>query len=498
MNRFNFNIKNISTAFIFLCAAIVINFNWRFEYVNAQELSFEAGNFEVEHNIDQQASKLDISISSSGGQNCNPLQDDSYSSSVSFSETDIITITSETPMYGIYLIWDLPAVEWTLSYRSPSSEIISKTCGTNGFLHEYISIPEGTISCTVSFFKSARLSDIFCYSSGNLPNNVQVWQPSCEKADMLVFSTHADDEILFLGGPLVTYGSRNDTDVQVVYMCEFWSTQKIREHEKLDGLWECGIRHYPVNGDFKDLYSMSLETAMQQYNYDNLVEFVTEQIRRFKPQICLTQDLNGEYGHGGHRILVKAFCEAVDNCSNADFCAASAKNYGVHNVQKAYLHLYEQGKINLDLRTPIAALENRTGLDVLKNAYKKHVSQQGWWFYVSDEYQYSCASFGLYRTTVGADTKNDMFEHIATYKTQAQLAAKAEQERIEASVAASIAESVSIDESIKESQREAEELRLIEKAERQQRKRSLRLAAAICAVIAVAVVAIIVAKRRRK
>lgn len=491
MNRF-INIKNVFTVFIFLWAVVVINFNLNFENVNAKEF-----NPDVESDAGKQASKLDIHISCSGGQNCNSLLDGSYSSSTSFSETDIITITSDTPMYGIYLIWDLPAVEWTLSYKSLSSESISKVCGTNGFLHEYISIPNGAVNCTVSFSKSARLSDISCYSSGSLPNNVQVWQPACEKADLLAFSTHADDEILFLGGPLVTYGNMEDVDVQVVYMCEFWSTQKIREHEKLDGLWECGIRHYPVNGNFKDLYSMSLETAMQQYNYDGLVEFVTEQIRRFQPQICLTQDLNGEYGHGGHRILVKAFCEAVDNCNRTDFCVSSAKNYGTYDVPKAYLHLYEQGKINLDLRTPIAALENRTGLDILKSAYKKHVSQQGWWFYVSDEYQYSCASFGLYRTTVGDDSGNDMLEHIVTYKTQAKLAAKAEQERIEASIAASVAESVSIDESIKESQREAEELMVIEEAQR--RERNLRMVTALCAVIAAtAIVIVIVTKCRRR
>lgn len=486
------NIKNVFTVFIFIWAVVVINFNLNFDNVNAKEFNLEA-----EINAGKQASKLDINISCNGGQNCNSLLDGSYSSSTSFSETDIITITTDTPMYGIYLIWDLPAVEWTLSYKSLSSESISKVCGTNGFLHEYVSIPEGASGCTVSFSKSARLSDIFCYSSGSLPNNVQVWQPACEKADLLAFSTHADDEILFLGGPLVTYGSRDDTDVQVVYMCEFWSTQKIREHEKLDGLWECGIRNYPVNGDFKDLYSMSLEAAMQQYNYDGLVEFVTEQIRRFRPQICLTQDLNGEYGHGGHRILVKAFCEAVDNCSRTDFCTASAKTYGAYDVPKAYLHLYEQGKINLDLRTPIAALENRTGLDILKSAYKKHVSQQGWWFYVSDEYQYSCATFGLYRSTVGADTGNDMFEHIVTYKTQARLAAKVEQERIEASVAASIAESVSVEESIKADQKAAEELRITE--EKQKRERNLRLAATLCAVTAsAAVIVIIVTKCRRR
>ncbi len=513
--RFNicFNIKYIFVILILLCAA-AINFNFASESAEAQKLGFKAENtctqkveFKLENagaqnaqfkiqNVGNtetpEASKLNISISSSGGQNCSPLLNTSYSSSVSFSKDNTITVTADTPMYGIYLIWDLPAVEWTLSYGNTS-----KSCGNNGFLHEYVAIPEGAASCTISFSKTAQLNSISCYGSGSLPNDVQVWQPPCEKADILAFSTHADDEILFLGGPLVTYGNRSDVDVQVVYMCEFWSTQKIREHEKLDGLWECGIRHYPVSGNFKDLYSMSLDAAMKQYNYDDLVKFVTEQIRFFKPQVCIAQDLNGEYGHGGHRILSKAFCDAVDKCGQSDFCTDSAKKYGVYSVPKAYLHLYEQGKINLNLRTPIEALDNRTGLEVLKSAYKKHVSQQQWWFYVSDEYEYSCASFGLYHTTVGADTENDMLEHIVTYKTQAELAAKAEQARIEASIAASVAESVSIDESIKESQSQAEELKRLEDSRRQ--AKNLRMTVAICAVIVIAaVITLVVTKVKVK
>ncbi len=35
--------------------------------------------------------------------------------------------------------------------------------------------------------------------------------------------------------------------------------------------------------------------------------------------IVVTQDLNGEYGHGGHMLLAKAVCEAVDNSNDAAF-----------------------------------------------------------------------------------------------------------------------------------------------------------------------------------
>lgn len=444
----------------------------------------------------ESAQRLSVNLSCDGGQNCTPLQDDSYYTTVSFMANQSVTVQSESMMYGIYLIWDLPAVQWTLSYNQTV-----KQCGTNGFLHEYVAIPEGTTECTLRFSKNASLGDIFAYSDGTLPSTVQVWQPSCSSADILVFSTHADDELLFLGGPVVTYASRSDVRVQVVYMCEFWSSQKVREHEKLDGLWECGVRYYPVNGDFKDLYSMSLEEALKQYSYSDLLAFVTAQIRRFRPQVCVTQDINGEYGHGGHRILVKAFCEAVDNCSDAGFCTASASKYGTWSIPKTYLHLHPENKITLDLRVPIAALGGKTGLDTLKTAYKKHVSQQIWTnLRVDDTYVYSCAAFGLYRTAVGTDSGNDMLEHITTYKVQEELAAKAEQERIEASIAASIAESIHAFEaaSEQESRKKAEEelASLAEKAAL--RKKLVAAGVVLAAVLVTALLWIYYTKRRHK
>ena len=44
--------------------------------------------------------------------------------------------------------------------------------------------------------------DISVFSEGDLPQWVQVWQPQCEKADIMLLSTHSDDEQLFFAGLL--------------------------------------------------------------------------------------------------------------------------------------------------------------------------------------------------------------------------------------------------------------------------------------------------------
>ncbi len=369
------------------------------------------------------AEELDISLYSSG-RNCRGLLDDSYDTSVKFYAGNTITVTCDTPMRGLYVKWNGPVNPWTLSYNE--KEV---TCGENGFVHEYVDFGEDVTECVITIYDDISISDIFAYSAGELPSDVQVWEKPCDNADILAFAAHADDEILFLGGVLATYG---DNSVQVAYMCDFWNKEPVREHEKIDGLWEIGIRNYPVCGGFSDIKSLSLERAKEIYSYDEVTAFVTEQIRRFKPLVCVTQDLDGEYGHGAHMLLAHAVCDAVDSSADASFCEESAAAYGTYDVPKTYLHLYSQNAIKMNLRTPIERLNGRTALEAAQDAYLKHESQQVWDFIVSDDYEHSCAEFGLYRSLVGADTGNDMLENITTYEEQARMELEAASKAAEA------------------------------------------------------------------
>lgn len=372
----------------------------------------------------------DITLSNQGS--VSRMTDGSYNTKTSFSAGDTIHVTSSEKMYSLYIKWDLIPDEWTLTYNGKT-----ETFGTNGFLHEYIDIPEGTSEMTITFASGEAICDMHVYSQGQAPADVQTWKTPCDKADILVFATHADDEILFLGGVLATYGGEQNLAVQVAYMCEFSSSAKIREHEKLDGLWESGIKHYPVCGDFPDLYSQTLEAAKKQYVYDDVKSYATSCIRRFKPLVVVTQDLNGEYGHGGHMLFSHAVAESVETSNDSSVFPESASNYGTWDVPKTYLHLYTENKITMNLRLPLSRMGNRTSIEVQTAAYKKHVSQQWCWFYVSDDYEYSCADFGLYRTTVGNDSGNDMLENITTYEEQEKIEKeKAEKESVEASIAA--------------------------------------------------------------
>ena len=417
------------------------------------------------------ADELTPKFTLSNGKNSSSFTDTSHSTTVSFNQGDTITITASngSPIHSIYISWDSEPVAWTLM-----TEHGDIPCGTNGFLHEYVILETPSTSVTIQIPQNSMSIDgIRIFNEGALPHDVQVWNPPCERADIMVVSSHADDEILFFGGVLPTYAYLHDATVQVVYMCEFRTTnEKVREHEKLDGLWEAGIRFYPTCGNFYDKYSKNVETAKNQYKFEELVTFLVAQIRKFQPQVVVTHDIYGEYGHGFHILTCYSLLQAIEDASNPNKYETSATLYGTWNTPKTYLHIFPVNSITLDLHIPIEEdYEGRTALDILKKAFKKHASQQYGPFYVSDTYEHSCAKFGLYRSLVGPDTTNDLLCNLKTYAVQ-------EQEELERIEAQKLAEQQAEQERLakeEEERNKAEQLAIKEAKEQQMAEENARI-----------------------
>lgn len=125
------------------------------------------------------------------------LLDADYTTYVTLSGGDQLKISSEEAFSSIYIIWNKIPGEWTLSAAGASY-----TLGQYGYLHEFVDLREQTGTAvneaTVSIPKDIAVCDIYAFTEGNLPDWVQVWQPPCQQADLMLFSTHSDDEQLFL------------------------------------------------------------------------------------------------------------------------------------------------------------------------------------------------------------------------------------------------------------------------------------------------------------
>ena len=364
-----------------------------------------------------------------------------------------VTVKAGFDIYGIYVQFTEKASDMTVCFGTES--VICEA----DFLHKFVDLsasPDRTVS--VSFGEGAVIAEVSVYGR-EIPDDVQRWEPPCEHADLMLCTTHADDEQLFFAGVLPYYARERGFEVQVVYFTDHKYETK-RRHELLDGLWTVGVRHYPVIGILPDEYSRSknpddaydwaLENAKSEgVTLDDLVAFQTEQIRRFKPLIAVCHDLRGEYGHGQHVMNVRTFLSAAEKSADETFLPELAEQYGAWEVKKIYVHLYKENEIIMDWDTPLESFGGLTAFQVTQKGFKCHYSQRNTWFadwlYGEDrtlskaadiyfdplgrsDCCYSPCRYGLYSSTVGPDVlKNDMAENIETYKMKAE---REEAERI--------------------------------------------------------------------
>lgn len=346
------------------------------------------------------------------------LFDDNYYSDYTFPAGTEIRITAEEEISSLYIIFGSYPDEWTL--RTESGE---QTCGQNGFLHEHVSLdtPSKSVQICLPDYP-VLIRDIYAFSDGYLPSFVQTWQNLEDGADILVFSTHYDDELLFLGGLIPYYSAVRGLRVQVCYMTSNYLTDfsnyRFRPHEALNGLWVCGDHFYPVTNEVDDYQAYSYWDAVNHYGQDTFLEFQVEMIRRFKPLVVVTQAEDGEYGHGAHVLTALSAEKAVDAAYDPEQFPESAEKYGVWDTPKIYLHYYGDPEeitwLSYEVRAP--ELGWKTPFQVAQEAYRQHVTQQQWeGFYVYGfGHSYDCHRFGLYRSLVGKDVEhNDLMENVS-------------------------------------------------------------------------------------
>lgn len=256
-----------------------------------------------------------------------------------------------------------------------------------------------------------RIDELIVLSEGERPENIQVWEPTYEKADMMVVVGHPDDEYVFLGALIPYYGAERGKRVLVTYITE---STHYRRTELLDGLWTAGQRSYPLTGLFHDRYTMSLGTAYQRLGENKVKNYIISLFRKHRPDVVVTQDIHGEYGHGVHKICADSVINALKKSGSAKYDRESAKLYGTWDVPKCYIHLYPENQIIFDWNEmKLSAFGGRSAFEVANDAWHCHLSQQKSKYEVYMDGPYNSQIFGLYRSTVGPDkAHDDFFENI--------------------------------------------------------------------------------------
>lgn len=257
--------------------------------------------------------------------------------------------------------------------------------------------------------ESFSISEIHLFGEGELPAWVQQWQPFTGKADLMVLAAHPDDELLFMGGTIPYYAGERGKKVIVVYMT--FPRQKERYNELLDGLWHCGVREYPQLSPFRDVVTRDADAFVESLGGETVVMgYIVEMLRKYQPDVVVTHDRNGEYGHAAHIVASRLMREGVPLAADASYQPAKGQPW---QVKKLYLHLHKENKLKMDWNKPLTAFGGKDGLTVATEAFKFHVSQVKSGTVMEDGLLYDNSIFGLWYSAVGEDVeKNDFFENI--------------------------------------------------------------------------------------
>ncbi len=256
--------------------------------------------------------------------------------------------------------------------------------------------------------KNMRLLAAAVYGAGELPDPFHDWQEIPEHVDYLLISTHPDDDVLYLGSIVPTYGAERGYVGTILYVT---NQNRTRKSEAENGAWAMGLRVRPVFFGMRDIFSGTTKARRTLFSYDELLQNTVRAYRRLKPLVVFAQDLNGEYGHWQHKRTAKAAREAFSLAADPEYDPESVGLYGTWQVQKLYLHLFRKNTILIDAHTPLAAFDGKDAYEVACDAFLKHQSQQRYHFRVRrDSGQYAFNRFGMAEGVVPVG--EDVFDNI--------------------------------------------------------------------------------------
>ena len=331
---------------------------------------------------------------------------------VSVDDTLTMTLPEDGSAALMTIEWRFPAESFTVTFLDAGQNLISEETKATGFYADAVEIPSSARQARLNVGGKDNWVRNLCVYDANHPDNaVQQWRPLPEKLDLMAFSPHQDDELLYFGGA-IPYACHIGAEVGVVYMANCGRT---RYGEALDGLWTAGLRYHPIFMNWRDQWGHSASNALKGWSQDGTdpQKEVVRLIRRYKPEVVLGPDPEGEYGHAQHKLTSQLVREAVPLAMDESYDPDSAREYGVWEVKKVYLHLYSENRIELDWSRPFSPGSPISPIFLAAEAYDKHRSQQQHFSINGNATDYDNRIFGLYYTAVGPDeAKNDLFEHI--------------------------------------------------------------------------------------
>ena len=347
------------------------------------------------------------------------MRDNNYGTAwTSYKRDGVHQLTVSAPkgktIGGILIRWRSWPMAVAVQVQKKGEWVTVASCDAD-FMAQYIPLPGLTDFRVISRDDEGQtrlqICEVTIVTPGELPEDFQVWEKPPEKIDLMLFATHPDDEVLWFGGLLPTYGGERGKDVLVV--CAAHNNYQ-RRLELCDSLWTCGIHIYPHFLSYGDvMYSDQMKIYSDWGGRNKVYGDIVELYRQYRPDVVVTQAVEGESGHSAHKAYSRACRETVAMATDASQYPETAALYGVWDIPKVYVHLWEENQITMDWHVPLERFGGMNGMEVAALAFTKHVTQRGKFYSVREGGDTDCSLFGLFHTSVGRDVeKNDLFEHI--------------------------------------------------------------------------------------
>ncbi|MBO4384797.1 MAG: PIG-L family deacetylase [Clostridia bacterium] len=340
------------------------------------------------------------------------LGDGEYRTYVILKENAWISVTWEGEVDFVYWEWTdiigiIPA-PYTVELLDAAGGTVDAFEGER-YWNSGVAVTEGVAGVRITMQATGRICTLLPYAGG-APADYHPWQPTPDKTDFLIIATHPDDDTVFMGAILPTYGAERGLSGSVLYMTSQW---RVRRTEALNGAWTMGLRTYPLFAGMADVPNDQQEELEDEFKLNDVVRKIVRYIRQVKPEVVITHDINGEYGHWQHKVVAKAARIAVVRAADPSYDKRSYEFYGAWQVKKLYLHLYRKNAITVSAMTPLDSFGGLTAWEVAQRAYECHRSQNRENHPCNNRNENSLERFGLAFTTVGYDAGlNDMFENI--------------------------------------------------------------------------------------
>lgn len=272
---------------------------------------------------------------------------------------------------------------------------------------------------------------------------LQNWEPYPEKSDFMVFTAHPDDEGIFFGGALPYYTQVQNKSTILIGMTGTESNHAgLNRREELErAAWHYGVQHQPINFQYPDVGSNVFNQWEPQEGEQGVINRLATEIRRYKPDVLLTHDFNGEYGHAAHVATASAVADAYDVAADPN---VDLEGLAPWQAQKLYIHLYNSpgdsnnGNDNIPDETVSAngfmyhsweeqfpELGGKSSRDIANEGLLCHLDPVRVWPdldvisredddpFVSGWALHYAEDWGLYRSEVGPDTvDSDFFQNV--------------------------------------------------------------------------------------